>query len=152
MTATNHALTGALIGLTVNQPAVAILAALLSHFVLDALPHFGSVTDERVLFKTKTFRNYLIAEAIICFLIVSVLFATHPKQWQLASICAFIAAAPDLLSINHYLTVKTGRIWKPNLYSRFASRIQWFERPIGGFVEVAWALCAVILLATIIQI
>ena len=41
MTITNHLLAGSLIGLTVAQPALAIALAFASHFVMDALPHFG---------------------------------------------------------------------------------------------------------------
>jgi hypothetical protein len=137
MTATNHALTGALIGISVGHP-VALVLAFVSHFVLDALPHYGTGLPPEILYKTKAFRNYLFAEAALCFGVVLLLFFARPEFWLLAVFCAFVAAAPDLLSINHFRITRGGKVWKPNLYSRFASGIQWFERPVGAVVEITW--------------
>ena len=38
---TNHVLSGALIGALARRPAPAFAAGVASHFVLDALPHWG---------------------------------------------------------------------------------------------------------------
>ncbi|MGH7239464.1 MAG: hypothetical protein ACREHG_05275 [Candidatus Saccharimonadales bacterium] len=140
MTATNHCLTGAAIGLIVGQPVIAVPVALASHFVCDSLPHFGA--GEQAL-KTLAFRYYLIAEAVLCATIVLTLAVIHPQNWLLASVCGFVATSPDFLSINRYMRVNSGKKWRPNLYSRFAKGIQWFERPIGAVVEVAWAAGAI---------
>lgn len=150
MTATNHALTGAIIGIVIAQPAVAIPAALLSHYALDMIPHFGTGKDERKVFKGNTFRNYLLTEAIICFLLVVILFLRQPVHWWLGALCAFVAAAPDLLSFNRYWRIRNGKKYTKGLYTRFASKIQWFEHPIGAVVEIAWAGAALFLLAKII--
>lgn len=150
MTATNHALTGALIGLIITQPAVAIPAALFSHYALDMIPHFGTGLPEKKAFKTNLFRNYLIIEAFICFWIVLTLFLRQPAHWWLGAICAFVAAAPDLLSFNRFWTIRAGKPYKQGLYGRFASRIQWFERPIGAVIEVVWCAAALFLLAKIV--
>lgn len=139
MIATNHALTGAVIGLAVGNPLVAVPAALLSHYVCDALPHFGLGPD---FIKTKAFRNYLIVDAVVCVLLVLALFATQPTHWLLASVCAFVAAMPDFAMVNRYYHVVTNKPYVSGLYNRFAGGIQWFERPIGGFVELAWAFAA----------
>ncbi len=149
MTATNHAMTGAVIGLVVASPAAVVLA-LLSHYVLDAIPHYGSAEPENKRLKSTFFRNYLIVEAGVCFLIVLILLLRQPMHWQLAAICAFAAAAPDLLSYKRYVTVRAGKVWKPSAYYRFAHNIQWFERPIGGVVEAAWAVAMLLLLAKLI--
>ena len=147
MIATNHALTGAIIGLSLNQPLMAVPLALMSHFVMDALPHYGSNLPDTVLYKTKIFRNYLVLEAIVCFLIVVTLALMRPENWILGSVCAFVAAAPDLASINHYVKLRYGKLWQPGLYVKFAGSIQWFQRPIGWVVELTWAVGAVIILA-----
>lgn len=148
MTATNHALTGAVIGLVIGQPLLALPIAFLSHFVCDALPHFGSnETDNDKWVKSLSFETILIVDTSLCVILVGVLAVTHPLHWQLAAVCAFVAASPDLFSINYYLKVKMGKKWRPNLYSRFASWIQWFERPIGGFVEAAWFIAAVTIIS-----
>ena len=49
MLITNHVLSGALLGLTAPTPASAAARGFVSHFVLDALPHFG--VDEEHLMK-----------------------------------------------------------------------------------------------------
>lgn len=41
MIATNHALTGAAIAVVIKQPILAIPLAFVSHFICDAIPHFG---------------------------------------------------------------------------------------------------------------
>lgn len=146
MTATNHALTGAAIGFIVGQPLLAIPLALLSHFVLDAIPHFKPRGAGESFMKGLKFQNYLIAEALICFVIVIALFVTDPPNWQLAAVCAFVAAAPDLISAKRYFRARAGKKYTPGRYVRFASGIQWFEKPIGGVVEVAWFIAMVIIL------
>ena len=150
MIATNHALTGAIIGLTVAQPVPAMLLAVLSHFVLDALPHFKVNQPEDKLLKSTWFRNYLVVEALLCFSLVVVLFIARPAYWFVPALCAFLAAAPDLLSFNKYLKTRRGQPWKPGWYVKFAGGIQWFQRPIGAVVEIVWFVMAVIVLARII--
>ncbi len=67
MTATNHAVTGAIIGLTVANPVAAVVAALLSHFILDMIPHFGSDED---FISTMKFRVMLVVDALLCVALV----------------------------------------------------------------------------------
>lgn len=147
MTAINHAMTGAIIGLVSGNPLVALPAALVSHFVCDAIPHFGASRD---ISGTKGFRYYLVVEALLCVLLVVLLALLQPAHWLLAGVAAFVAASPDFLSINKFLHSQTGREYSPGLLVRFAKRIQWFERPIGAVVEIAWASAAAYLLVTII--
>jgi len=142
VTAVNHALTGTAIGLLVGEPLIALPAALASHFVCDALPHFDSKIPGARL-KWGGFRNYLILEAVLCFLIVLVLALMRPDHWFLASICALLATSPDLLWINRYLKVRRGQHWKASAYANFAGRIQWFAKPIGAVVEAAWFIAAI---------
>lgn len=154
MTATNHALTGTAIGLIVGEPLPAVPLALLSHFVCDAIPHFSFTADEskkEKMLRSKLYRNYLIIEAILCSLIVLGLAIMQPAHWLLAAVCAFVAAAPDLFSINLYLSTRRRKPWKPGLYSRFSHGIQWFEKPIGAVVEVAWLVAAIIIILPIIN-
>jgi len=151
MTATNHALTGALIGLIIGEPLLAVPAAIASHYLCDILPHYASAGDAKHVLKTKAFRNYLVTEAGICFILVLILAATQPEHWLLACACAFLAAAPDFLWIPRYVKTRAGTKWQPNLFSRFALRIQWFQRPIGAVVEVAWCVACVILLVPFLR-
>lgn len=65
MTATNHALTGAAIGLLVGEPLIAVPAAIASHFICDALPHYGRVGPDSKTIGSKGFRNYLLSDAAL---------------------------------------------------------------------------------------
>ena len=150
MTAANHALTGALIGLAIGEPLIALPAALLSHFVCDALPHYGSKNPEATL-KTNRFRNYLTVEAALCFLLVLTLALVRPEHWLLAAVCAFLATSPDFLWIPRYLKTRAGKQWHPGRFSTFAADIQWFQRPIGAVVEVVWFIGCIILLVPFLQ-
>jgi hypothetical protein len=137
MIATNHALTGALIGLTVHNPWVAVPAAVLSHYALDMLPHFSTEDAFRGI-NTTGFKGYLLADASACISLVALLFATQPAYWLMACICAFLAAAPDMVAIRQFIIVNKGSTFVPNLYEAFSTRIQWFERISGWPVELVW--------------
>lgn len=145
MTATNHALTGSLIGLAIGFPWVAIPLAVLSHFVCDALPHYGAGPDSA---GTSRFKKMLAYDAFGAFLVVLVLAVFQPQYWVLAAFCAFFAASPDFMWIKKFLRAQRGEpeAAKPPLLLRFHAKIQWFERPAGVFFEIAWAIAAVILL------
>lgn len=144
MTATNHALTGALIGLAVGSPVVAVPAALLSHYVLDMLPHYGVEGPE--FLKTRFFRNLLISDALMCVLLVLVLAVLQPQHWLLACICAFVAASPDFSYISSFIDAKRNKPHTFNLYNRIGMKIQWYAKPNGAFAEFAWLCMAFALL------
>lgn len=146
MTAINHAVTGAAIGIIVGNPFVALPVAFLSHFVCDAIPHFRVAIEGDAFMQQPWFKSYLIAEFVLCLSLVAVLAAFHPLNWQLAAICAFVAAAPDLLSIKRFNKSINKEHWEPTLYGKFATNIQWFERPIGALVEAAWFIAGVFII------
>lgn len=152
MRAINHALTGAIIGLTVSEPLVAVPAALASHYILDVIPHYDMGLGGNEWLKTKSFNYLLYADALLCFALVVLLALSGPANWQLAVICAVVALAPDFASIPRYITVNKGREWQAKGYIKFANGIQWFQRPIGAAVEVVWLAAAVYLLAQLLLI
>lgn len=146
MTATNHAVTGALIGLLIGQPAIALPAAFLSHFVMDGLPHYGS-SDSLASVK---FKVMLLLDAGACVALVLLLVASHPAHWLLAATCAFLAASPDFLWIRKFAQAHKmpARPYRPNrLENWLGPRLQWFQRPIGAFVELAWLVGTGLLLS-----
>jgi hypothetical protein len=149
MRAINHALTGAIIGLVVGESILAAPLAVVSHFIGDAIPHHG--TGEASL-KTAWFRRAIYIDALLCFGLVVVLALAQPLHWQLAAVCAFLAAAPDFLSINHVIKARRNQKWKPNLYGKFAKGIQWFERPVGAAVEIAWFIAAAAILVPLLRL
>ena len=137
MRATNHVLTGALIGATISLPAVALPAALASHFILDALPHFGGENH-----RSKVFLVELIFDALLALLFLATLYNRQPHNWLLMAGCGILAASPDLMWLPRYIKeLKLGRKLKRpmNIINRFHSRIQWSERPYFWWIEFVWA-------------
>ena len=147
MTATNHALTGAIIGLSLSNPLLAVPLALVSHFALDALPHFGfdKGSGDTSILRTKAFIRLLVIDIILCLLLVATIVIVHPGNWLLATVCAFVATSPDTLSINRFMTALKGKEYALKGYQKFARDIQWFERPIGSVVELAWFISALVI-------
>lgn len=137
MIAINHAFTGAFIGLAVGSPVLALPVALVSHFICDAMPHFGMGKD---FITTKAFRNFLLFDGLLCVALVIFLAVVRPNHWVLAAVCAFVAAAPDFLWIPLYRQRLEGVQFEFKGFYKFASGIQWFERPIGGVIEATWFL------------
>ncbi len=150
MTATNHALTGALLGLIIGQPLIALPVALLSHFVCDAIPHYG---NDAVKLWSNNFKNMLVVDASLCVLLVAVLAYHQPTHWLLASFCALLATSPDLLWIRKFVYgLRNHRSQKQTKFERLlgSDGIQWFQRPIGAVVEVAWAIGMLMLISPLI--
>ncbi len=149
MRAINHALTGALIGLTVSEPAIALPLALVSHFACDAIPHYDA--DFRRLsvvewVSSKKFRRLLYIDALLCFSLVVLLAVRQPIHWPLVALCAFLAAAPDFMELKRFVRARSNKSWQPPKFVQFAEDIQWFHKPIGAVVEVAWFAGACVLL------
>lgn len=142
MTATNHILTGALIGGLVKQPYLALPLALVSHYVLDVLPHFGVSEDEKLIF-----RKVLIADTFLAFVILLWLAFTGLPQPVLLVACGIVAASPDLLWLPYFIAELRGKMKPFGWYSRIAKKIQWAERPWGMVIEVAWGLGMIVLIA-----
>lgn len=146
MTAPNHALTGAIIGLTVTDPYVAMPLAFLSHFACDAIPHYdppGDNNQERLGSK-RFIMEQLVAGAILCFLLVVCLALTRPQHWVAAAVCAFLAASPDLFWIPRFVhRLRTGQDKPPKWWLlKFHARIQWKTGPSLWWVEAIWfVLC-----------
>jgi len=141
VTAANHALTGALIGLTVTNPWLALPLAFVSHFVCDAIPHYDMKdTSEAQLIGSKRFVTwYILVPGAVCALIVAVLAAARPAHWLLAAICAFVAASPDLFWAPRFLYVRrTGKDRPLNAFLRFHAGLQWLTGPRLIWVEAVW--------------
>ncbi|MES2970832.1 MAG: hypothetical protein V4702_00745 [Patescibacteria group bacterium] len=146
MTGTNHFLTGSLVGLTVHQPVLAIVLAFGSHFVLDALPHFGEGNHTGRKFLT------ILGLDAVCITLVLLMFAiTQPAYWALAVACGLAAASPDLMWLSNWLREMLGRAKRPhnNAVERFHGNIQWAEKAKNWPFEAVWVIAGLILLVKI---
>ena len=136
MTATNHAITGAIIATVIHKPAIALPIALLSHFATDAIPHFGygGHGGYRQAIKRKLQKAMMLADPIAFVPFLLILITRHASIW--VYLAAFLAVSPDLHDFIAYFFFKKDTGW--NRFSKLASAIQWCERPWGVTVEIAW--------------
>lgn len=148
MVGTNHALTGAVIGLAVQQPLLAVPLALVSHFILDALPHFGS---NKLANGTKGFQLFLNVDIILCFVIAITLLITQPEYWFIGVVCAFVACSPDFMWVPEFLAAKENKPLpeRKNWLIKFHANIQTYQKELGIIVELVWAALMVLVLAKV---
>lgn len=137
MTASNHGLFGAVIAISLHKyPVVAIAVAPLSHFLLDAIPHFG---DDKMSMQGKRFKTILLLDCTLAVAITLAVAWFWPEIALLVVICAFLAASPDLMWIKYqFLKPVPKQKWPP--IARFHSWIQWSQTPSGAYVEGVWFL------------
>lgn len=135
MTGFNHIVTGVAIAVTVQNPILAPLLSLASHFLLDALPHYDPGYYGPHKPYGKQFKPYLVLEAILIPLVLLVSIIIFHNHWLLVLACALAAYAPDILwafekRYGHKKILK-------QFYS-FHNKIQWGERPWGWTIESAY--------------
>jgi len=149
MTATNHALTGAVIAVTIKRPELAIPLAFVSHFVLDALPHFG-VHEDDVLRrnKSKLFRSVIgIDIVVLVALLILMPLSMHGVPWWVLELAMLAAVAPDLIWVFRFIRETRTKQWRPgSWFARFHQAIQRIEKPWGLAIEGIWALLATVIL------
>lgn len=136
-------MTGAVIALLVKEPALAVPLSFLSHFVCDAIPHFGLAPGEK-LFERK-FNFILSSDFITALCTMVILGMLFPAQSWLIWSCMVAAASPDLMWAYYNLYIEKLQKKKPRfgLLARFHIWIQWSQTPKGWFVEGAWFLATI---------
>jgi len=145
VTASNHVVTGALLATNFHNPAVALPLAIVTHFVLDALPHFGKEPHTTKKYMVILCSDIIVASSFLGFLIV-----TQPNNWLLMIACAVMCAAPDLMWFPRFWKEIHGKVsHKPmDMITRFHKKIQWGERPWGIYIELLWFFGIVFLLSS----
>ena len=113
---TNHVLSGALIGALTRRPLPAFAAAVASHFVLDAVPHWGEWGS------TRRFLQAAVPDGLVSLAVMGALAAVSPADRRPAVVAGMSGAVlPDL--------DKPAKLWFggspfPGAVDRFHSRIQ----------------------------
>lgn len=129
MTGFNHSLAGCLVAAIVPPP-LAPIVAFASHFLLDAMPHFGR--DPAFKPYNHNFVMLLIFDAVLCFAALGVGLYLFPEHRLLTIVCTFLATLPD------FMWLLRGRVnWLKGFF-RFAGWVQWGERPWGWMLEVIY--------------
>ncbi len=144
MTGSNHALTGAVIAGLVKEPAAALPLAFASHFIMDAIPHFGVSAEKKEIFvrnKDRAFRVIVGVDSVL--LPVSFILVPHylrplvPVWLTLA--CMALAFLPDLFWVWRFFYERRSRLERAkSWFSRFHLWVQWKETPLGVLAEAVW--------------
>ncbi len=143
MTATNHTLTGAVIGALIPIPILAIPLAFASHFVLDSIPHF----DGKVEHGSSKFLYYLAVDCAVAMSILIMLAVLRPHHWPLLIACGIAGASPDLMWFTYFLNEQRGKSTKQmGRIRNFHKKIQWSETRWGILLEIPWFAAGLILL------
>ena len=127
MLLTNHVLSGALIGALTRRPLTAFAAGAASHFVLDAVPHWGDWGSQR------RFLRVAVPDGLISLATMAAFAAASPPDRRLAVLAGMAGAAlPD--------ADKPTKLWFgwspfPRAVDRFHNRIQ-REAWHRGYVEL----------------
>ncbi|MBC7708386.1 hypothetical protein H7Y63_04125 [Polaromonas sp.] len=135
MTVTNHLLTGAVIGKFLPLP-LAIPAAFASHFILDALPHFGFKSIPNTKSRKALFISVLVLDFILA-VALSIWLISHGRTGQF--LIGLVAYSPDVVWLYHYVIKHNlGSLEPPkgNRLTQFHFNIQKYERIWGSFVEM----------------
>lgn len=148
MTATNHALTGAIVAMAVKQPVIALPLAFLSHYILDAIPHFGIHEDDVAkrnvhwLFRTVVSVDTVLVVTLL--IAIPLLGDIHVSAWLI--LCGMLAGiAPDSVWIYRHVHFMYRKIERPfGKISHLHQRIQWFEKPWGLPVEIVWVVLSLV--------
>lgn len=124
-----------MVAVAVKEPLIALPLALLSHYLLDMLPHYGLPTwAERrrhiLLFTCVITFDVIFSLALFAFLLL------HAPWYVFAA--GFLAFAPDIMWLYRYLIkgklggLPVGHIGR---FASFHKRIQKREFSLGLFVE-----------------
>lgn len=147
MTGLNHALVGSLLATAMPLP-LAIPAAFVSHFCLDALPHFGIPGVSR-----DTVRPWGFVLAFDTALTVSLMvYLVAFNRWDMV-LCAIVAISPDVVWLKKLVRNQTLDFLKDsNWLTRFHHLIQRYELRWGLLVEVPLAAALFIVLANALHV
>lgn len=138
MLATTHVIAGAAIAVTLKNPTLIIPAALASHLVLDAIPHWNFPLVKRCSLEefVKIAPELLgMAAAAGAFLI------GFPHLWEIILLGAFFSIAPDLV-------VEVREIFGKSVlktFTAFHENIQREVTPLPGLLTQAALIILLIL-------
>ncbi len=152
MTASNHFVTSAVLGTVIANPWIGIPVAVASHFVLDALPHYGCPVFHKD--KPGEIRLYFAVLAVdaIIFLALMV-WAIVAIDNALLAAYGFAGFSPDIVWLYRYgVLARIGKVDKPpGKIEAFHHRIQKFESMGGLLVEIPYFIAIGALLLWILQ-
>ncbi len=136
MTATNHVVMGALVATYIHNPWIAIPAAVVSHFVLDSVPHYAFPDLKK---KPLRFLQTLAIDIGLAASILAAILFLQPANFLLIVACGVAAASPDLMWLHYIIYKKSEKVAHWPAIVRFHSRIQREYTQLIA-LEAAWVL------------
>lgn len=139
MVGLNHALTGALVAVAIDEPLVSLPVALLSHFLIDALPHWNYQIKGNRKLRPMVIGIDLVLSTVG---IAALALVLDVSAW-LFFLGGLLAILPDLMWLPYIINgkpVPRDNMSLLHIIRRFHFRIQWSESYKGALVEVAWLL------------
>ena len=141
MTALNHAATGALVAVAIGDPLIALPAALLSHFLIDMLPHWDyyRLTED----KSRGWLNPAIDFGASLFLLLILAMTVNAPAWLLIT-GGLLGVLPDMMWVSYIIwhrpSIQGNKSSLLNRVRHFHLKIQWLEttKLVGLFAELAW--------------
>lgn len=130
----NHGLTGGLIAGILPLP-LAIPLALTSHFILDALPHYGILNHTRD--KSNFWKIFFVADALATFGLAAYAIADNHYAMFFGGLAGVI---PDFVWVGIVIKTRSFNLSKhSNWFTRWHAGIQRYERPWGLWIELPLA-------------
>ncbi len=131
MLVTNHVLSGAVIGAVTRRPAAAFAVGVMSHFALDAAPHWGKFGGGR------GYLRVAVTDGLVGLAVMGTMAVIAPPDARVAVLAGMAGAAlPDLDKPSRLFF---GRSPFPPAVDRFHSRIQ-HEAPRRAHYEATAAV------------
>ena len=131
----NHAAIGGFIVKVLPLP-LAIPAAIASHFLLDALPHYGIPHHKR---SNKFWRYFTTLDFIIAWAMLGGI--SLYRHHYAVFICGVMAASPDFIWVARIIKTRSFDLsHNTTKFTRWHAKIQRYERPWGIFIEIPLAI------------
>lgn len=135
MTGFNHGLTGGMIAGLLPLP-VALPLALASHFILDALPHYGIANWQRDT--SRFWKLFFVADVLATFGLATYAVMDNHYAMFLGGLAGVI---PDFMWVGIVLKTRSFDLSNHrNWFTKWHADIQRYERPWGLWVEIPLAV------------
>lgn len=131
----NHAVVGGFIGKFLPLP-IALPVALVSHFILDSLPHYGIPHNQRngLVWRLTTIFDFFFSWGFLGYVLLS------RHDWAMFA-CGITAASPDFIWVARIVRTRSFDLSKnKSRFTKWHARIQRYERPWGIWVELPIAI------------
>ena len=138
MTGLNHAITGATVAAAINRPLLSLPAALLSHFVVDIIPHWNYKVPGGAQARIKV----MVVDLCLSLGLLLILAMTVDAKPWLIFAGGLVAISPDIMWLEYFLTGRPAMKGNPkrliNRVRKFHLWIQWSETSWGIYTEALW--------------